>query len=233
MVGPRMLVAGAPHPTKVSFPPRDSRSRVRKEDNRMIDPRRSSYALLGITLAALLGLVLDGTAAGEETKPTRESIHARVVAMGPGPNTGYLTVWVDRYTPDDELARWAQAFREGGQNKLVAVWQQEQPVVGRVKFAETLGSDLRVARSVATEKGRKITLVTDRPLAGVEAMRDLRSEDYPIGWIEVEVDEKGRGEGILIAAAQLEVDEEGKLTVEGYAIQPVKLLQVKVKVKVD
>ncbi len=198
----------------------------------MIDPRRPSHWLLGIALATLLGIVLDGAATGEEAGPGKETIKARAVAMGagPAPNTGYLTVWVDRYTSDDELARWRQTFLEGGQNQLVAVWQREMPVVGRVRFAETLGSDLRVARSVPTEKGRKITLVTDRPLAAAEVMRGSRSEDYPIGWIEVEVDEEGRGEGTLIAAARLEVDEEGNLSVEGYAIQPVKLLKVRIEV---
>lgn len=199
----------------------------------MFDPRRASHGYRGLALAALAAAVLAGAAAGAETGATRETIKARAVAMGaaPGPNTGYLTVWVDRYTTDDELARWRQAFLQGGQHQLVAVWQKEMPVVGRVKFAETLGSDLRVARSTTTEKGRRITLVTDRPLATAEVMRSLRSEDYPIGWIEIEVDEKGRGEGTLTAAAKLEVDEAGNLSVESFAIQPVKLLQVKIKVE--
>lgn len=199
----------------------------------MIYPRWSSHSLLALGAIIAFGIVLDTSGSGEETEAGRETIHAHAVAMGarPGPNTGLFSARIDRYTSDEELAKWAQVFREGGQEALVSAWLHEEPVVGSAKFAQTLGRDLRVARSHPTEKGRRITLVTDRPLATPEVMRDLRSSDYPIGWIEVEVDGEGRGEGTLVAAAQLEVDDNGNLTVESYGVQPVRLLKVRIEVE--
>jgi hypothetical protein len=193
----------------------------------------------GLAALALAALALAPSGAGGDAEADAdagakgETIRANVVAMGgaAGRKTGYFTAWVDRYTPDDELARWVEAFRAGGQHNLVAVWQRENPVVGRARFLETLGRDLRVARSRPTENGgRRIILVTDRPLTGAEGMTDTHSEDYPLGWVEIEVDEKGRGEGKLIAAAKLTLDEQGELSVESYSIAPMQLFKVKIKV---
>ena len=88
-----------------------------------------------------------------------------------------------------------------------------------------------MARTFPTENGgRRIRLITDRPIAAVEMMRGLRSEDYPIGWIELEVDAEGKGEGKMIGAAQVEV-KDGKLVVESFGTQPVRLNNVKVTPK--
>jgi len=193
---------------------------------------RSLWIAHGIlAVAAVLAAAPAGAAEGRKDEAQRETIRANAVSLGarPGPNTGFLIAHIDRYTTDEELARWIEAFRQGGQGALVSVWQKEEPQVGRVRFAETLGRDLRVVRSRPTEKGRRIVLVTDRPLAAPEVMRGLRTEDYPIAWIDVEVDAEGKGEGTLVAAAQLSVDDQGQLVVESFGIQPVKLLNVKIE----
>jgi hypothetical protein len=163
---------------------------------------------------------------------TIETIHATVMRLeGAGPNTGQLIVNLDRYTTDEELAKDVEAFRAGGQEAMVDRWWKEKPVVGRARFAQTLGIDLRVARSRPTENGgRRIIIVTDRPIAGFEVMRGTRSEDYPIGWIEAEVDANGVGEGRMIGAAELKV-EDGQLVIESFGTQPARLTRVKVTKK--
>lgn len=160
----------------------------------------------------------------------KELLQANVFNMeaGAGPNTGRLIVNIDHYTTDEELQPDIEAFKAGGQKAMVDRWWKDKPVVGSARFAQTLGLDLRVARSRPTASGRHITLVTDRPISGFEVSRSLRSEDYPIAWIEVDVDANGKGEGRMVPAAQLTV-KDGSLVVESFGTQPLKLVTVQIK----
>ena len=192
-----------------------------------------SKVIGSLVLGALL-LAVSAPVLGAETAaaPKGATIQANVINMEPGAfkRTARLIVTLDRFTPDEELAGTVDAFRAGGQSAMVALWQKEEPVVGRMRFANTLGYDIRVARIRDTETGRKLTLVTDRPIGGFEVMGSLRSEDYPIGWIEIELDKKGKGSGKMIPAAQLRV-EDGSLVMESFGTQPMRLQQVSVKIK--
>jgi hypothetical protein len=145
----------------------------------------------------------------------KELLQANVFNMeaGAGPNTGRLIVNIDHYTTDEELQPDIEAFKAGGQKALVDRWWKDKPVVGSARFAQTLGLDLRVARSRPT---------------GFEVSRSLRSEDYPIAWIEVDVDANGKGEGRMVPAAQLTV-KDGSLVVESFGTQPLKLVTVQIK----
>ena len=128
------------------------------------------------------------------------------------------------------MRRYIETFAQGGQHAVVRLWQKEEPVVGRMRFAQTLGYDLRAARSIPTENGRKIRVATDRPISGFEVMRGSRSEDYPIAWIEIDFDSEGKGEGTMIAAAQLEV-KDGDLVMESFGTQPLRIVNAKITVE--
>jgi hypothetical protein len=171
-----------------------------------------------------LALLAAGAAAAAEL------IQANAVNFGPGRSTGFLTIGLDRYSTDEERAAWRQAFAEGGQEALVVQWQEQNPKLGYLKFTQTLGYQIRAAISVPTEKGRKILIALDRPLKGFEIRANTRSEDYPIGWVELEVDAEGKGEGQMVGAAAFKV-EDNRLVIETYGTQAVKLMNVTVKEK--
>ena len=88
-------------------------------------------------LAALLLSVLwvggssDGVALAADK--TGETIQAFAINMqsSPGPNTGQLIVHLDKYTTEDEVAHYIEAFKAGGQEAVVRLWQKERPVVGQ------------------------------------------------------------------------------------------------------
>lgn len=192
---------------------------------------KSIRVLGGLALLAL-PVPVHGSETAAAATPMKATIQANVINMEPGAlkRTSHLVVTLDRFTPDEELGKWVDAFRAGGQTAMVDAWQKDEPVVGRMRFANTLGYDIRVARLRDTETGRKLTLVTDRPVGGFEVAHSLRSEDYPIGWVEIEIDKNGKGTGRLIPAAQLTV-KDGSLIMETFGTQPMKLVQVKVKTK--
>lgn len=169
-------------------------------------------------------LVLSGTAEAAET------IRGTAVRVGAGVQSSYLNVTLERYSTDEERGRWREAFAAGGQNALVAKWQKEDVSVGTLSFTGTMGYPVRAALSVATDKGRKIYLATDRPIAGIELLGGSRSEDYPIGWVEIEVNEKGKGEGQLVGAAELVV-EDSRLMVKQLGTEPIHLINVTIKEK--
>jgi len=173
-----------------------------------------------------------GFALAEEKaeKPKKETIQANVINLNAGPKTGMLTIWIENYTSDEDAKRYLETFAEGGQDAVVKLWQKEKPVAGRIRFATTLGYDLRVARSIPNEKGRLIRLITDRPIQGYELRTGARSQDYPIGWIEIQLDENGKGEGQMIAAAELTA-EDGSLVFKTFGVQPMRITNAKLKVE--
>jgi len=160
-----------------------------------------------------------------------ETIQANALRMAGGSQSSRFTVTLDRYSSDDERAMWREAFAAGGQEALIARWQEENPRVGTCSFSQTLGYQIRAAISAPTENGgRRIVMATDRPIAGFELMRGTHSQDFPIGWIQIEVDAEGKGEGILVGAAELVV-EDGRLVVNTYGSEPVRLMGVTVRTK--
>jgi hypothetical protein len=207
---------------------------------------REEIAVKKTTILATLALVavagIGALAASEQTPAAQpapaskpEKIQARVLNMrgGAGPNTGMLFINIDHWNTDEETLAYLNVFAQGGQTALVNLWQKERPVVGWVRFAQTVSYDLRVARSREIPAGRRVILVTDRPIAGFEVARNLRSEDYPIAWIELlfaKDDKEGEGKGTMIPAAQLSV-KDNSLNVESYGTQPLRLVSAKVTTK--
>ncbi len=171
-------------------------------------------------------LLLAGAAQGAET------IKANAIHMDGGVRkTSFFSATLERYSTNEERAMWREVFAKGGQEALVAKWQEDNPSVGTCSFTNTLGYRIRAAISVPTEKGgRKIFMATDRPMSGFEIMRNTRTADYPIGWIEVEVDAEGKGEGRLIGAMQFAVEGD-KLVMKTYGTEPVRLINVVVRDK--
>jgi hypothetical protein len=158
----------------------------------------------------------------------KEIVRAHAVHVGSVVKSSNLLVTLDRYSTDEERARWRELFAAGGQEALVAKWQEENPRVGTCSFTHTVGYQIRAAISVPTEKGRRIYMATDRPIAGYEVMRGARSQDFPIGWIEVEVDAEGKGEGRFVGAAEFSV-EDGRLVMTTLGTEPVRLVDVVVR----
>jgi hypothetical protein len=162
------------------------------------------------------------------TSSSAETITANATRLGGASVTDRFTVSLERYSTDEERAHWRAIFVAGGQDALVEAWQEEGAKVGSCRFSATTGYDIRAAAVIPTDKGRKIVIATDRPFAGYEVSRNLRSEDYPIGWIELEVDAEGKGEGRIYPLAAFTM-ENGELTMTTYGTEPVLLRSVVVK----
>jgi hypothetical protein len=195
--------------------------RLAKEDD--VNGKR----LLVLMICGLLVQAL-AVVAGE----VPEQFTGRVVDAGgalPGATSAFFTINIDEYTTDEEAMGFVSLLAEGGQDALEkALWDLDK---GWIRVGGSLGYPLAITRSIKAEGGRIIRVMTDRPISMFESMRGLRSKDYPFGIIELQLDEEGKGEGRLIAAAQVEFNKEGTIEIESLGTEPLRLMNVETKVK--
>lgn len=119
---------------------------------------------------------------------------------------------------------------------------QKLPVRGRFRIPTarqpdphhlSLGLDIHYAwQTPLAEGGRRIVLATDRYIGFAEARNQPRSIDYPFSLIEIRVDKDGKGQGKMAVATKIDFDKDKKVVqIENYGSEPVRLNEVKVKVK--
>lgn len=191
-----------------------------------------SKRVLTSTLSLLCISLISATGVVAESVP--EQFSGRFVDAGgaiPGATATFVTIRINEYTSDEKVAGFVKLLADQGQDALEdALWDLD---IGWIRIGNSLGYPLSIARSFDVDGGRIVRVVTDRPIQMFEVMRGLRTKDYPFGIIELRLDEEGKGEGRLIAAAQAEI-KDGQLEIESYGTEPFRLLGMhtdKVKVK--
>jgi hypothetical protein len=117
-----------------------------------------------------------------------------------------------------------RVLADGGQAALLGAIRTRSDGVLRLGALE---HPLNLIVSFATDDGRRIAIVTARRLQVEEINEGRESLDYPFGVAIFEVDDSGRGEGVLYVAAALRLDEDGRLQVDGYQSRPGELLDIR------
>lgn len=143
--------------------------------------------------------------------------------------TTFFLLQVDRWGTEEEAASYLKILKEKGQKALIeAFWDAEDS--GFVRVGNKLGYPIIFAREIPREDGsRVVRAFTDRPIQFFEAMNNTRSRDYPLAIIEIVFPKEGKGEGMVIPAAQAGFDEKGQLGIENRGTQPFKLLNMTAK----
>ena len=179
----------------------------------------------GAHLRATL-LVARTSAQSAGTKPEEFSAIfsniSNVGAVGATP----LTIRITRWTDAGEDEKLMSILRDKGNDAFVRELQDAKSV-GSIGTPQQLPYDLRYARQTPTEKGgRRIILMTDRPMAFAERTSSSLSKDYPVTWIELRLDANDRGEGSISIATRLRLLG-NVLGIEDLANQPARLNEVK------
>jgi len=172
---------------------------------------RPKTPVLVLILALLLGFgAIALSLAGEEKTP-KETFRARVVNVGGNlpSGTGLMWMTVETWSTDQEREALLRGLQARGTEGLVDAMHKMDK--GYVRFQETLRWKVNHAVSVDTPQGRKIRLLTERPILFVETAGSLRTQDYTVGVIEFTLPPDGKpGEGILIPAAKVTINEATK-----------------------
>lgn len=184
-------------------------------------------------LAALVVLavpMLASTAAAKDK--TILFLDCFAVQMDSG-RTGNIEVGIERWSEPGELDTLKTVLVEQGTDKLLKAVQKLKPRAGFIRTPNSLGWDVHFAQQTPLPGGgTKVVFVTDRPIRGLEAMRDDRSMDYQFILSEIRLDKDGgkKGEGTYVGAGKVTYNKEkNSIEIENYGTQPVRLNLVQVR----
>jgi len=187
--------------------------------------------ILGIV--AVLVLAVGVMPAVAKKKDIIESYQANALIRTAG--TGSMaTINIYRWSTDaerDELLEVIkQATAENRKNdRDVAKALRGQNKAGYAFLSGKQGYPLRYAREFKMADGkRQIILATDRPVSFAEGYSDSMAGDFDVSIIILNVDENGKGDGILSVGTEVKWnDKTNKLDPTNMSSQPVKLTNVR------
>jgi hypothetical protein len=188
--------------------------------------------LSGLTWSGMIAvfsgfLLLATFKAGAQDKLKGETIQA--TAMGQQRASGksfHVTATIESYsTPEDQQAL-IDAFKAGGHDSLVRTLSKMKSR-GRVAITGTVGYRIAYIGSSQTENGRRIRLITDRPIQFSEAYVNGRSKDYDLSAIEINVNaDQKQSDGALIVAGKFKTDKNQQISFESYGSGPWRLVNI-------
>jgi len=162
-----------------------------------------------------------------QDKPKRETIQA--TAMGQlkaAGKTFHVTVNIESYSTAEDQKILIDAFTSGGHDALVKTLSKMKSK-GRVAITGTIGYQIAYIRSIPTENGRTIRVITDRPIQFREAYASGRTKDYDLSAIEINLDsDPKKSTGSLIVAGRFKVDKNQQIIFESYGDGPWRLVNI-------
>ncbi len=191
---------------------------------------RSAKALVLVTASLIVAFAPLGLAqdANDEKKKKEEKFFANIAGGG----TRAIELSISRWSTPSERARLIGALESEGQAAMMKILEQ-LPKAGsvRVQGGRYASTVLHFAYETKTKDGKRhIIALTPRPVSLSEARRNNQSLDYDLSMIELFVPEEGKGNGAIVAGAQVEIDDETKrLKITAYQANPTKLLNVYTK----
>ena len=187
--------------------------------------RQATGTLVTLT-AACVAAVFVHAQSGAETFSATATVKSASGATATAP----ITIVVERKLPQAETDRLTAAFKQGGAAGLRKALGGA-PAAGSVRLGSGESTPARMVIERATDKGRLLTIVTDKPIlflgAGVPGAQPKEGYDFAI--VDLEVDAAGNGSGMLAPAAKVTL-KQGAFVVDDYAQEAVRLTGVK-KVK--
>ena len=172
-----------------------------------------SYRIFSLILAILIFTSICGHASKQETIQAQAFGTTTMAGKSFG-----VTINIEDYsTPADQKAL-IDAFNSGGHDEMVKVLSKMKSK-GRVRLSSGgVGYQISYIRNIQTANGRRIRLLTDRPIGIGEAMFNTRSGDYDISIIELQLGKgEGKSTGSLIPGARVLVNKKSKqIEIESY-----------------
>ena len=165
-----------------------------------------------------------------QAPPLPERFTAFGISLGDGlteSGTAQIEIVIRRWSTPAELDRLFTAGERG--QRALADALNDLDTVGSIRTVQSLAHPLHYAVQHVDDEGvRHVYLATPRPMSYWEMVRGSRSVAYPITFVELTVDEDGRGEGQMSIAARVTASSDrSRLYVQNYAVRPVLLKSVR------
>jgi hypothetical protein len=163
---------------------------------------------------------------GQETN--KEAYTA--VAIGTGGVAGGKSTPFDfrvtHYASDEEISQLAELVKDKGTDALRRALEKLD--AGRINPVGSVGNQIAVARKRQDGPDTVITIVTARIMPFAELYRGGRTTDYPFGYLQVRLNEKGEGTGQIMVAAKIRFDKKkGRYEIESFGNQYIKAANVR------
>ena len=145
-----------------------------------------------------------------------------------GPATGLVQVQITRWSTDAERDTLTTILFEKGTKELLQA-VSKMPTVGSIRTPDSVGYPLRYARrTMASENGESIVIISDREMSFTELRYSPRSIDYPFTVIRMQLNSQGRGQGDILLATKISASKVTKdIAFESYTTTPLKLQNVR------
>lgn len=190
-----------------------------------------SLSIAGVAFATLTTPGAAADPSGEELPLELQAVAANTSNVGPTGQTR-IQITVERWSwsSDAERDLILAALREKGDRSVANALAKSEPV-GWIRKRSELGEELRYAREIPLENGgRMILLALDRRLGFAEMFYGKRTLDYNVTLVQLTLDAEGKGSGQLILGAEFDWNEDKEqLTIEHFAIEPIRLNHVKAR----
>jgi len=146
-----------------------------------------------------------------------------------GAVSGRLEVRLRRVTPEFDRKAVDTALKEGGYPRfLIAI--RTAPEVGQLVLGGGAPFSIRYARERVDATGRRLILVTDKPVyfvGGGRAGADVTArKGFEVAVIEILIDGKGAASGSLAAAARVRPDGDGGAVLDDFAEQLITITNI-------
>jgi hypothetical protein len=192
---------------------------------RLLMKKRRATSLL-CTLCCIVGTIFLCPAA-EAKGQSRQTINGTVFAIGRGrrvgSSSGPFRLIVNRYTTPGEVRELNDALQRDGQDGLLKTLSKMD--AGRVQIGAGVGVTAgAVIADPWGEGGTKLTVLYERYPSISELRYGARSADYRVGYAEIFLDARGRGEGTLITAARVRLRDGNTWEVEDFGVYPARLM---------
>jgi len=186
----------------------------------------SQAVLLRFVFAvSMLGIVLAAPVTAQNVK---ERFTGFAINMNGAANTATVDFTIERWSTDAERTKLLSLIpKEHGSPEPLVNALQDMPSVGSIRTTKTLAWTLRYARQFRMDEGgRRIVLVTDRPIGFNEARNSSRSMDNRFTVLEIRLNAKDEGEGKIFGGVKLYV-ENNELVVENWGTQPTRFNNIR------
>jgi hypothetical protein len=203
---------------------------IADEGGEMKKMDKSSFAAAGsviVGLVLLASITCFAQGKPKNQKPKSETIQAQ--AMGQGTALGRtfsVTAIINEYSTPDDQQILIESFQKAGNEGLINALSKMK-AKGNLAITGTLGFDVNYIREFPTATGRRVRLVTDRPVTFGEAWISSRSMDYTLCMVELDLSSaKGKSTGVLIPAGKLKINKDKELEIETVQYEPWKLFNI-------
>jgi hypothetical protein len=166
-----------------------------------------------ITLTLVVAVCLLPTAFCRCAEAQDDSYTARIVTGSTSAQQIQFTFTITKYTTEAELKELAAILKNQGQDALIEAMKKRE--AGRIYKLGDTGNEIAVAEKIQSGKDTIITMATARRISVTELSRKAEHADYPLGFLQVTLNEKGEGTGKMLTAAKIKFSEKkGHMEIE-------------------